>query len=241
MKKCKIINGDCLKILKAIPDNYVDLILTDPPYNISKDNNFRTMGRNGIDFGEWDHEADLTTWLSVASRVLKSGGSLVIFNDWKNLPEIAKVCESNGLVLKDLLRWKKNNPMPRNRDRRYVVDYEFAIWLVKKGKWTFNRQNEKYQRPEFEYPIVSAKERKHPTQKPVELMEDLIKIHSNENDIVLDPFMGSGSTGVGALNLNRKFIGIEIVDEYFEIAKNRLEDLGRGDIDVHSQRNAMGH
>lgn len=239
MKKYKVIKGDCLKILEEIPDNYVDLILTDPPYNISKDNNFRTMGRNGIDFGEWDHEADLTTWLSVAFRVLKPGGSLVIFNDWKNLPEIAKVCESNGLVLKDLLRWKKNNPMPRNRDRRYVVDYEFAIWVVKKGRWTFNRQNENYQRPEFEYSVVSGKKRKHPTQKPVELMEDLIKIHSNENDIILDPFMGSATTGVAALNLNRKFIGIEISDEYFEIAKNRLEDWG--DTDVYSQRNAMGH
>lgn len=219
-----ILKGDCLQLLKKIPDKNVDLILTDPPYNISKDNNFTTMGRSGIDFGEWDHEADLTTWLSDASRVLKPGGSLVLFNDWKNLPKIAKVCESKGLILKDLLRWKKNNPMPRNRDRRYVVDYEFAIWVVKKGKWTFNRQSENYQRPEFEYPILCGKKRKHPTQKPVELMEELIKIHSNENDVVLDPFMGSGSTGVAALKLNRKFIGYELDDKYFEIAKNRMEE-----------------
>lgn len=219
-----ISNGDCLQLLEKVPDNYVDLILTDPPYNISKDNDFTTMGRNGIDFGDWDHEADLTTWLSHAPRVLKSGGGLVIFNDWKNLPEIAKVCESKGLILKDLLRWVKTNPMPRNRDRRYIVDYEFAIWVVKKGKWTFNRQQETYQRPEFEHSILSSKKRLHPTQKPVELMEELIKIHSNENDIVLDPFMGSGSTGVAALNLKRKFIGFELDEKYFKIAKNRLEE-----------------
>lgn len=119
-------------------------------------------------------------------------GGMVIFNSWLNFRSIANACEDNGLTVKDVLRWEKNNPMPRNRDRRYIVDYEFALWVVKKGKWTFNRQDEKYQRPKFVYPVPNGKKRVHPTQKPVELMEELIKIHSNENDIVLDPFMGSG-------------------------------------------------
>lgn len=218
-----VTRGDCLEKMEWYPDKCIDMILTDPPYNISKKNNFTSMGRSGIDFGEWDHGADLTSWIAEGARVLKPGGSMIIFNDWKNLPEIADVCESNGLVLKDFLRWEKSNPMPRNRDRRYIVDYEFAIWVVKKGKWTFNRQDEKYQRPKFVCSIPNGKKRVHPTQKPVELMEELIKIHSNENDIVLDPFMGSGSTGVAALNCDRRFVGIELDDEYFETAKSRLK------------------
>lgn len=182
------------------------------------------MGRSGIDFGEWDHNADLTSWIKEGARLLKSGGGMVIFNSWLNLPNIANACEDSGLIVKDFLRWEKSNPMPRNRDRRYIVDYEFALWVVKKGQWTFNRQDEKYQRPKFVYSIPNGKKRVHPTQKPIELMEELIKIHSNENDIVLDPFMGSGTTGVAALNLNRRFIGIELDDKYFDIAKNRLEE-----------------
>lgn len=184
----------------------------------------KSANRQGIDFGEWDHNVDLTSWIKEGARVLKPGGGMVIFNSWLHLRSIANACEDNGLTIKDVLRWEKNNPMPRNRDRRYIVDYEFALWVVKKGKWTFNRQDEKYQRPKFVYPVPNGKKRVHPTQKPVELMEELIKIHSNENDIVLDPFMGSGSTGVAALNLNRRFIGIELDDKYFDIAKNRLEE-----------------
>lgn len=114
--------------------------------------------------------------------------------------------------------------MPRNRDRRYIVDYEFAIVAVKKGKWTFNRQSDKYDRPELKYPIVSGKNKFHPTQKPVELMEELVLRHSNENDLILDPFMGSGTTGVAALKNNRNFIGMEIDDKYFKIAKERLNE-----------------
>lgn len=222
MVRFLIEKGDCLEKLKQVPDDYIDLILTDPPYNISKDNNFTSMGRSGIDFGEWDHNADLTSWIKEGARVLKPGGGMVIFNAWLKLPNIANACEDSGLIVKDLLRWEKSNPMPRNRNRRYIVDYEFALWIVKKGLWTFNRQNEKYQRPKFIHSIPNGKKRVHPTQKPVKLMEELIKIHSNENDIVLDPFMGSRSTGVAALNLNRKFIGIELDDKYYDAAKNRL-------------------
>lgn len=116
--------------------------------------------------------------------------------------------------------------MPRNRDRRYITDSEVAIWLTnKKGKWTFNRQNDTYDRPEYNYPIVSGKEKtKHPTQKPVKLLEEILLRHSNQNDIILDPFMGSGSTGVACLNTNRNFIGVELNEQYFEIAKNRMSD-----------------
>lgn len=134
--------------------------------------------------------------------------------------DIAKFAEANGFTTKDMIRLEKSNPMPRNRDRRYVTDYECAIWFTKKdAKWVFNRQDEKYQRPKFVHSIDKGL---HPTQKSLKLMEDLLKIHSNEGQIVLDPFMGSGTTGVACKNLNRKFIGIEKDETYFKIAENRI-------------------
>lgn len=224
----KLYLGDCLEVMDKLIEQgiKVDAIITDPPYMIARKNNFHTMGRKGIDFGEWDKEVDLFSWLDRIPKLLNKNGSVVIFNDWKNLGDIARYCENLGLEIKDFLRWEKTNPMPRNRDRRYVTDFECAIWLVKKGaKWTFNRLDDKYQRPKFVHSIVSGKEKTiHTTQKPVNLMEEIIKIHTNENDIVLDCFVGSGSTGVACMNTNRKFIGIELDENYFNIAVNRMEN-----------------
>ena len=225
----KLYKGDCVDILdKLISNNVkVDAIITDPPYMIARKNNFHTMGRKGIDFGEWDKDVDLFSWLERIPKILSKNGSVVIFNDWKNLGDIARYCETLGLEIKDFLRWEKTNPMPRNRDRRYITDYECAIWLVNKGaKWTFNRLSETYQRPKFVHSIVSGKEKTgHTTQKPISLMEELIKIHTNENDLVLDCFSGSGSTGVACLLNNRKFIGIERDDNYYNICCERLANL----------------
>lgn len=210
--------------MKQIESGSVNLILTDPPYNIARDNNFDTMGRSGIDFGEWDKGFDQFTWLNEIPRILHKDGSVIIFNDWKNVGEIARYCEGLGLVIKDMLRWRKTNPMPRNRDRRYITDFECAIWLTNKNaKWTFHRLSDTYQRPEFEYGIVSGKDKTHPTQKPVKFMEDLLLIHSNENDLVLDCFMGSGTTGIAAKRLKRKFIGIELDNTYFVGADERIK------------------
>ena len=152
-------------------------------------------------FGEWDKGFDQFVWLNEIPRILSQNGSVVIFNDWKNVGEIAKYCESIGLVIKDMLRWEKTNPMPRNRDRRYVTDYECAIWVTnKKAKWTFNRGSDTYQRPKFIYGVVGGKEKTgHPTQKPLKLIEELLKIHSNKGDMVLDCFMGSGTTAIAAI------------------------------------------
>ena len=217
--------GDCLELMKDIPDRSVDLILTDPPYNIARKNNFHTMGRSGLDFGEWDKGFDQLTWLEEIPRILSRNGSAIIFNAWANLGDIAHKCEAMGLTVKDMLRWEKTNPMPRNRDRRYITDFECAVWLTNKSaKWEFNRIDEAYQRPVFKYPVVMGADRFHPTQKPVRLMEDIIFIHSNIGEVVFDPFMGSGTTGVACVNTGRSFIGIELDECYFEIAKKRIEE-----------------
>ena len=224
----KLYNDDCIKKIATMPRNGVDAIITDPPYKISRDNNFKTMNRAGIDFGEWDKDFDLTDWIKYCEPVLKKGGNIVIFNSWKNMSYIVDELEKNNFEVKDLIRWEKTNPMPRNRDRRFITDYEVAVWAVKKGgKWTFNRLSETYERPEIVCGVTSKKEKidgGHPTQKPVEVMEWLIKRLSNENDIILDPFMGSGSTGVACKNTNRKFIGIELDKDYYNMAIKRLGD-----------------
>lgn len=216
-----LIHGECLEEMdKLIKQGiFVNAIITDPPYNIAKDNNFSTMKnkygklahRKGIDFGEWDKGFDLFSWIDKGVKLLDNNGSMFIFNDWKNIGEIAKYAEKLGMDIKDLFRWEKLNPMPRNRDRRYITDYEVAIWLVKKkAKWVFNRQDENYERPKYVSGSVGGNEKtEHTTQKPIALMEHILKIHTNESDLVLDPFMGSGTTLVACKNLNRRGIGIE--------------------------------
>lgn len=225
---CRLIQGDCLELMKDIPDKSIDLILTDIPFNISKSNNFKTMkdrrGRNGIDFGEWDKQFNELD-LSVLPSKLKPNGSLVIFHSFEQFSILKELFE-NDLDLKDRLIWEKSNPMPRNRDRRYINNIEMASWYVKKkSKWVFNRQSEKYDGCVFKYPSESGGgfKRYHPCQKNLDMICELIKRHSNPNDLILDPFMGSGSTGVAALNTGRNFIGIELDENYFNIAKRRIE------------------
>lgn len=230
-------NGDAYKILENLAEEKVkvDHIITDPPYNISKENNFSTMKsakRTGVDFGEWDKGFDLLSWIPKASRLLKPGGTIIIFNSYRNLTPIIEELEECNLVVKDVIKWIKSNPMPRNIDRRYVQDTEFAIWAVKPGKkWIFNVPlDKKYLRAEFHTPTVSGNERLgHPTQKSLKLMLDLMSIHTNKGDIILDPFMGSGSTGAAALLLQRSFIGIELDNRYYNMAKNRLERIQKNE------------
>ena len=228
----KIYNKNCIlgmnKMLKD--DMKVNLIIADPPYVISKKSQFHTMKdrknpRNGTDFGEWDKDFNNRPWIKKSYELLSSGGSLLVFNDFKKATEIIEYAQKIGFVYKDTLIWKKTNPMPRNRDRRYVPDVEMIIWLVKPGKWTFNRQNAKYESSIMQFASESggAFKRYHPTQKPIKLIEYLIKLHSNENDLILDPFMGSGTTALSAIKTKRNYIGFELDKKYFEVCEKRIK------------------
>ena len=219
MKRLKIYNADAYKKVKELINEgvKVDHIITDPPYNISKDNNFNTMKnpRVGVDFGNWDRgKFDLYSWVPNYSKLLNKNGSMIIFCSYRFISYIIDALESEeaDMVVKDIIVWQKSNPMPRNINRRYVQDMEFAIWAEKKkAKWIFNKPDDKpYLRAMFTTPVVSGGEKLgHPTQKSLQLMEDIVTIHTNPGDLILDPFMGSGSTGVAALKNGRRFLGIE--------------------------------
>ena len=225
LTKNNIYNIDCLELIKKMKDqNFkVDLILTDPPYNVSRENNFKTIGRAGIDFGKWDKNFDQLKWLDGIGEIVNKDGSILIFNDWKNMGLISEKLEKEGFEVKDLIRWIKPAPMPRNTDRRYVTDFEFVIWATKKGgKWTFNNNSEKYLRPEYEAGVPLGDKRIHPTEKPEYLIQEIIRVHSNAGDLIFDPFSGSGTISVVADKLDRYFIASELDKKYYDASIKRL-------------------
>lgn len=230
----KLYNADSYTFIQQMLENKVKVhhIITDPPYNISKPNNFSSMRqrRQGVDFGIWDKGFDLLSWIPQYAEILDKNGSIIIFCSYRFLSFITQALESSNMIVKDVLIWQKSNPMPRNTTRRYVQDLEFAVWAVKSGaKWVFNKPSDvPYLRSIFTHALVSGREKLgHPTQKSLKLMKDLIQIHTNPNDVVLDPFMGSGSTGAACLELGREFIGIERDKKFFAMAQKRLESYNK--------------
>ena len=231
----KIINEDCVKGMSDLIANsvLVDLIVADPPYVISRQSNFHTMkdrknARTGTSFGSWDEEFDNTAWIEKSFSVLKDGGSLIVFNDFKKVSNIIAIATKAGFEFKDVIVWEKTNPMPRNRDRRYVPSLELMMWFIKKKKvkWTFNRLDSVYKSPVMRFASESggAFKRYHPTQKPVKLIEEVINTHSNAGDLVLDPFMGSGTTAISAINTGRNYVGFELDKGYFDILNERIAE-----------------
>lgn len=235
MKINTIENADCVKAMKkCLDDESIDRIIADPPYVISRPSQLGTMPdrkkpRTGTFFGDWDKDFDNKKWLNQAGRVLKKGGSLIVFNDVKKISIIIKQAEAAGLVYKDTIIWHKTNPMPRNIKRRYVSDIEVAIWFVKPGKkWTFNCINSPYMSCIKKFSVESGGgfKRIHPTQKPLKLITSFILTHTEENDIVLDPFMGSGTTALACLENRRRYVGFEIDKEYYESSLIRIKEYG---------------
>lgn len=219
--------------LSKIESDSIDLVLIDPPYIISKDSNFKKISNHtskemvtkyniSIDFGEWDKvELEWDLLFKEYNRVLKKGGTIIIFYDvWKS-NELKLAAESVGLKQPRVCVWNKTNPVPINSSINYLSNAsEYFFAFVKGGKPTFNS---KYDNGVYNYPICHGKERyKHPTQKPLNLIMDLVKKHSNPGDLVLDSFAGTGTTGEACQLLDRKFILIEKEEEYISIIKDRL-------------------
>lgn len=226
-----IYNEDYKKTIRRMKKENIklDAIITDPPYCVSRKHQlgYSNMGRSGMNYGEWDYNFNQKKWIKDVSELVKPGGAIIIFNDWKNLGTISEQLEKCGFIIKDIIRWIKKNPMPRNTNRRYVNDCEFAVWAVKEGKpWTFNKsKNVGYLKPEIITGVVpGGKKRLHPTQKHLEVMEKLIEIHTNENDLIYDPFLGSGTTAIACINKKRNIIGSEIDEKYYKISLERLND-----------------
>lgn len=233
-----LIRGDCLVSLRELEDSSVDLILTDPPYNLglfmqNRDTNLHAMRENYFGAAGWD-DYDFDQWVesmdkffSEAARVVRKGGSMVVFMAVIKVETLIGLAQKNGFYYKTTGTWHKLNPMPRNMNLHFINSTESWVYFTYGARTgTFNN-NGKAVHDYIETSVTPMSERsygKHPTQKPVALMAHFINLLSNPGDLVLDPFMGSGSTGVAAKAAGRRFCGIELDDTYFDIASKRLGD-----------------
>ena len=230
-------NDDCLKAMSKIKKNSINLILTDPPYNLGnfmisrdtnlnkmRDNFFGTAGWDNLEYDEW---ADaMEQFFEQAARVLVKGASMIVFMAAIKVETTIKLAEKYGFYYKTTGIWHKSNPMPRNMNLHFVNSTETWLYFTYKTRTgTFNN-NGIVLHDFIETSVAPLSERKygkHPTQKPEVLMKHFVNVLSNENDWILDPFMGSGTTGVVSKRMCRNFIGVELDEEYFSIAKNRIE------------------
>jgi site-specific DNA-methyltransferase (adenine-specific) len=235
--KSLLSNKDAKIFLQEIKNDSVSMVLTDPPYQISKKTGFKSKGEKGVerlrismDFGKWDnkkideHISLITEVVSECYRVLKKGGVIVVFYDLWKIETLANILQNAGFRMLRFIEWVKTNPVPINSKALYLSNArEVAIVAVKGNKPIFKS---KYHNGVFSQPIHrDGGKRIHPTQKPLALMRELISLHTNEGDIVLDPFAGSATTIIAALQLKREGIGCELNKIYFKKAINRLETL----------------
>jgi site-specific DNA-methyltransferase (adenine-specific)/modification methylase len=229
-----MIFGDSRREIKKIPDGSIDFICTDPPYNLGKysTGNIRIDWRADFnnDLAAWDQETlDPLEWKNDFLRILSPKGNIFIFTSYNLIGRWHEIFDPLFDTFQFMV-WHKTNPAPKFRRAGFLNSCELIVCLWNKGHtWNFTKQNEMHNF--IESPICMGKERlkkpKHPTQKPVKIMKKLIEIASNEGDTILDPFSGVGSTGIAALELNRKFIGIESDEEYFKASCIRLDQKYR--------------
>jgi len=246
--KNKIINGNSLQELKKIPDESFDLVFADPPYNLQLRNQLIRPDRSKVNAvnDKWDqfesfkvYDDFTINWLSECRRVLKKNGSIWIIGSYHNIFRVgAKIQDLGFWILNDVI-WDKNNPMPNFRGTRFTNAHETLIWASKdkNSKYTFNYQslkclNDDLQiRSTWNLPICNGNERLkengkkvHSTQKPESLLHRILLASSNKNDLILDPFLGSGTTAVVTKKLGRIFYGIEKDKKYFDAANKRLKN-----------------
>lgn len=208
----QIINGDAIEVLKQIPDESVDMILTDIPYGaINRDNN----GLRNLHKGDADtFTMDMNTLVEEMIRV--TNGSGYIFCGWEQVSNIILIIKKLNISFRVII-WEKTNPSPMNGKNIWLSGIERAVYFKKKNA-TYNQHCKNVV---VRFPCGSGK--RHPTEKPVKLFEHFINISSNQGDIVLDPFIGSGTTAVAAKKLGRNYIGIDISEKYCELAEARIK------------------
>lgn len=245
-KDFTIFNDDCFKRLKKIEKKSVDMIFADPPYFLSSGGVSCHSGRQvSVDKGEWDKTLSINekikynrTWIRLCREVLKDDGSIWISGTFHNIYTIGVALEFEGFSIINNITWQKPNPAPNLACRCFTNSTETILWARKqltekvKGKHKFNYElmkeinGGKQMKDVWLMPLVSKKEKSyghHPTQKPIALLERILLASTSVGDLVLDPFSGSGTTGIASTKLNRKYIGIEIEEQYCEISKKRYE------------------
>ena len=247
-----ILKGDCIEQLSALPDACIDVVFADPPYNLqlsgelTRPNNSRV---DGVD-DDWDKFDDLAAydefsraWLAEVHRVLTPNGSLWVIGSYHNIFRVGSALQDLGFWILNDVVWRKTNPMPNFRGRRFTNAHETMIWAAKsqKSKYTFNYEamkglNDDLQmRSDWLLPICNGNERikgddgrkAHPTQKPEALLHRVVLASTRVGDVILDPFFGSGTTGAVAKQLGRDFIGIERDPEYIAVAEKRIANTRR--------------
>jgi len=229
----KVIQGDCLEVMKGIPDKSVDLILTDPPYRVISGGNKHKdgVGWRGSILEKNDgkifkyNDIRFEEWIPEVYSVLKDGSHFYTMTNTINLENMLRICRESGFGLHNVLIWKKNNQV---LNRWYMKSVEYILFLYKKPAKKINIVGTSQV---LEFP--NPRNKKHPTEKPVELMEIMIKNSTQEGETVLDLFAGSGTTGVACKNLNRNYILIEKEPEYIDIINKRLSQLTEDNKDTN--------
>ena len=246
--KNKIINGDSLEELKKIPDETFDVVFADPPYNLQLKNHLTRPDRSKVSAvnDKWDqfesfqkYDEFSISWLKECKRILKKNGTIWVIGSYHNIFRLGKAIQDLGFwILNDVI-WNKNNPMPNFRGTRFTNAHETLIWASKneKSKYTFNYQSLKclnddlQMRSNWNLPICNGSERLkkngkkvHSTQKPESLLHRVLLASSNKGDIILDPFLGSGTSATVAKKLGRNYFGIEKQKNYFKAAEQRIKN-----------------
>ena len=235
--------GDSLKILKNIGPKSIDVIFADPPYFLSSNGITCSGGKIvSVNKGDWDKSITLKEkhnfnkkWIKLCKEVLKDDGTIWISGTMHNIYSIGMALEENGFKIINNITWKKLNPPPNISCKCFVHSTETILWAkkdIKNVKYKFNYDlmkklnNNKQMKDVWETSLTKPSEKKcgkHPTQKPIELLEKIILASTNENDLILDPFNGSGTTGIVASKLKRRYIGIEKEKEYLDLTIKRKE------------------
>lgn len=232
MNNYQLVNANSFEYIRRIPEASVDLILTDPPYNLSEysTGNMEFSWRKTInnDLAEWDKVTfNPAEWADEFIRILKPTGNLFGFTSYNLMGKWHETFDPLFDTFQFMV-WHKTNPVPKFRKAGFLNSCELIVCMWNKGHtWNFINQREMHNF--IESPICMGRERVkdplHPTQKPVKILKHIIRVASNPGDVVFDPFMGVGSTGVAALESQRQFFGIEIDKRYFAAAQKRLKTV----------------